>query len=308
MKRKQTTILKKPTIQIIHRNNVARGDENMRTISTDEIIKNIKEMCIEANYYLSDDMKDKIDHACQVEESPLGRQILSQLEENMQIAESSQIPICQDTGMAVVFLKIGQDVHIEGMNLEDAVNEGIRQGYVEGYLRKSVVGDPLLRENTKDNTPGIIHYEIVPGENIDITVAPKGFGSENMSQVYMLKPADGIDGVKDAVLDAVKLAGPNACPPVVVGVGIGGTFEKCALLAKKALTRDTSVHNSIPYVKEMEEDLLEKINNLGIGPAGLGGRITALAVNIETYPTHIAGLPVAVNMCCHVNRHKHRVI
>lgn len=308
MKRKPTTILKKPTIQIIHRNNIARGDENMRTISTDEIIKNIKEMCIEANYYLSDDMKDKIDHACQVEESPLGRQILSQLEENMQIAESSQIPICQDTGMAVVFLKIGQDVHIEGMNLEDAVNEGIRQGYVEGYLRKSVVGDPLLRENTKDNTPGIIHYEIVPGENIDITVAPKGFGSENMSQVYMLKPADGIEGVKDAVLDAVKLAGPNACPPVVVGVGIGGTFEKCALLAKKALTRDTNVHNSIPYVKEMEEDLLEKINNLGIGPAGLGGRITALAVNIETYPTHIAGLPVAVNMCCHVNRHKHRVI
>ena len=280
----------------------------MRTISTDEIIKNIKEMCIEANYYLSDDMKDKIDHACQVEESPLGRQILSQLEENMQIAESSQIPICQDTGMAVVFLKIGQDVHIEGMNLEDAVNEGIRQGYVEGYLRKSVVGDPLLRENTKDNTPGIIHYEIVPGENIDITVAPKGFGSENMSRVYMLKPADGIDGVKDAVLNAVKLAGPNACPPVVVGVGIGGTFEKCALLAKKALTRDTNVHNSIPYVKEMEEDLLEKINNLGIGPAGPGGRITALAVNIETYPTHIAGLPVAVNMCCHVNRHKHRVI
>lgn len=280
----------------------------MRTISTDEIIKNIKEMCIEANYYLSYDMKDKIDHACQVEESPLGRQILSQLEENMQIAESSQIPICQDTGMAVVFLKIGQDVHIEGMNLEDAVNEGIRQGYVEGYLRKSVVGDPLLRENTKDNTPGIIHYEIVPGKNIDITVAPKGFGSENMSRVYMLKPADGIEGVKDAVLDAVKLAGPNACPPVVVGVGIGGTFEKCALLAKKALTRDTNVHNSIPYVKEMEEDLLEKINNLGIGPAGLGGRITALAVNIETYPTHIAGLPVAVNMCCHVNRHKHRVI
>ena len=280
----------------------------MRTISTDEIIKNIKEMCIEANYYLSDDMKDKIDHACQVEESPLGRQILSQLEENMQIAESSQIPICQDTGMAVVFLKIGQDVHIEGMNLEDAVNEGIRQGYVEGYLRKSVVGDPLLRENTKDNTPGIIHYEIVPGENIDITVAPKGFGSENMSQVYMLKPADGIDGVKDAVLDAVKLAGPNACPPVVVGVGIGGTFEKCALLAKKALTRDTNVHNSIPYVKEMEEDLLEKINNLGIGPAGLGGRITALAVNIETYPTHIAGLPVAINICCHVNRHISRTL
>lgn len=280
----------------------------MRTISTDEIISNIKEMCIEANYYLSDDMKEKIDQACQREESPLGRQILSQLEENMQIAESSKIPICQDTGMAVVFLKIGQDVHIEGINLEDAVNEGIRQGYVEGYLRKSVVGDPLIRENTKDNTPGIIHYEIVPGENIDITVAPKGFGSENMSRVYMLKPADGIEGVKNAVLDAVKLAGPNACPPVVVGVGIGGTFEKCALLAKKALTRDVNVHNSIPYVKEMEEDLLEKINNMGIGPAGLGGRMTALAVNIETYPTHIAGLPVAVNMCCHVNRHKHRVI
>lgn len=280
----------------------------MRNISTDEIIKNIKEMCIEANYYLSDDMKEKINNACQVEESPLGSQILSQLEKNMDIAENSQIPICQDTGMAVVFLKIGQDVHIEGMNLEDAVNEGIRQGYVEGYLRKSVVGDPLIRENTKDNTPGIIHYEIVPGENIDITVAPKGFGSENMSRVYMLKPADGIDGVKEAVLDAVKLAGPNACPPVVVGVGIGGTFEKCALLAKKALTRDANIHNAVPYVKEMEEDLLNKINNLGIGPAGLGGRITALAVNIETYPTHIAGLPVAVNMCCHVNRHKHRVI
>lgn len=280
----------------------------MRNISTDEIIKNIKEMCIEANYYLSDDMKEKINNACQVEESPLGSQILSQLEKNMDIAESSQIPICQDTGMAVVFLKIGQDVHIEGMNLEDAINEGIRQGYVEGYLRKSVVGDPLIRENTKDNTPGIIHYEIVPGENIDITVAPKGFGSENMSRVYMLKPADGIDGVKKAVLDAVKLAGPNACPPVVVGVGIGGTFEKCALLAKKALTRDANIHNAVPYVKEMEEDLLNKINNLGIGPAGLGGRITALAVNIETYPTHIAGLPVAVNMCCHVNRHKHRVI
>lgn len=295
-------------IQTTNRNNVIREDENMRTISTDEIIKNIKEMCIEANYYLSDDMKQKIDHACRVEESPLGRQILSQLEENMQIAEDNQIPICQDTGMAVVFLKIGQDVHIEGMNLEDAVNEGIRQGYVEGYLRKSVVGDPLLRKNTEDNTPGIIHYEIVPGKNIEITVAPKGFGSENMSRVYMLKPADGIDGVKEAVLDAVKLAGPNACPPLVVGVGIGGTFEKCALLAKKALTRDTHVHNSIPYVKEMEEDILEKINNMGIGPAGLGGRITALAVNIETYPTHIAGLPVAVNMCCHVNRHKSRII
>ena len=303
MKRKPTTILKKPTIQIIHRNNVARGDENMRTISTDEIIKNIKEMCIEANYYLSDDMKDKIDHACQVEESPLGRQILSQLEENMQIAESSQIPICQDTGMAVVFLKIGQDVHIEGMNLEDAVNEGIRQGYVEGYLRKSVVGDPLLRENTKDNTPGIIHYEIVPGENIDITVAPKGFGSENMSRVFMLKPADGIEGVKNAILTAVRDAGPNACPPMVVGVGIGGTFEKCALMAKEALTREAGSHSEIPWVKDLEEEMLDTVNKLGIGPGGLGGTTTALAVNVNTYPTHIAGLPVAVNICCHVNRH-----
>lgn len=280
----------------------------MRTISTDEIIKNIKEMCIEANYYLSDDMKQKIALAEKDEESPLGRQILNQLEQNMDIAETNQIPICQDTGMAVVFLKIGQDVHIEGCSLEDAVNEGIRQGYREGYLRKSVVGDPLLRENTKDNTPGIIHYEIVPGEAIDITVAPKGFGSENMSRVCMLKPADGIDGVKEAVLETVRLAGPNACPPIVVGVGIGGTFEKCAILAKKALTRNVDSHNSIEYVKEMEEDLLKKINHMGIGPAGLGGRITALGVNIEIYPTHIAGLPVAVNICCHVNRHKHRVI
>ena len=280
----------------------------MRTISTDVIIRNIKEMCIEANYFLSDDVKQKIISAEQAEESDLGKQILNQLEQNMEIAEKDQIPICQDTGMAVVFLKIGQDVHIEGMNLEDAVNEGIRQGYVEGYLRKSVVKDPLIRENTKDNTPGIIHYEIVPGENIDITVAPKGFGSENMSRVCMLKPADGVEGVKEAVLETVRLAGPNACPPIVVGVGIGGTFEKCALLAKKALTRDINVHNDTSYVMEMEKDLLEKINQMGIGPAGLGGRITALGVNIETYPTHIAGLPVAINICCHVNRHKHRII
>lgn len=280
----------------------------MRVVSTDEIIKNVKEMCMEANYYLSDDVKKRIAQAQESEESPLGKQILQQLEENMKIAESDQIPICQDTGMAVVFIKVGQDVHIEGMNLEDAINEGIRQGYMEGYLRKSVVKDPLIRENTKDNTPGIIHYEIVPGDKIDITVAPKGFGSENMSRVCMLKPADGIEGVKEAVLETVRLAGPNACPPVVVGVGIGGTFEKCALLAKKALTRDVNTHNEIDYVKEMEEDLLEKINNMGIGPAGLGGRITALGVNIETYPTHIAGLPVAINMCCHVNRHKHRQI
>lgn len=280
----------------------------MREVSTEEITKNIKEMCIEANYTLSDDVKNKIINSAAVEESEIGKKILNQLEENMNIADSDNIPICQDTGMAVIFIKIGQDVHITGGNLEDAINQGVREGYIEGYLRKSVVKDPIIRENTKDNTPAVIHYEIIPGDKIEITVAPKGFGSENMSRVCMLKPADGIEGVKNAVIETVKLAGPNACPPVVVGVGIGGTFEKCALLAKKALTRDTNVHNSIPYVKEMEEDLLEKINNLGIGPAGLGGRITALAVNIETYPTHIAGLPVAVNMCCHVNRHKHRVI
>lgn len=280
----------------------------MRTISTDVIVKAIREMCIEANYYLSDDVKKKILSEKDRETSPLGSQILEQLKENMEIAEKESIPICQDTGMAVVFLKIGQDLHIEGMDLEDAVNEGIRQGYEEGYLRKSVVGDPLLRENTKDNTPGIIHYEIVSGDKLDITVAPKGFGSENMSRVYMLKPADGIEGVREAVLETVRLAGPNACPPVVVGVGIGGTFEKCALLAKKALTRDLNIHNPIPYIKELEEELLQKINEMGIGPGGLGGTTTALGVNIETYATHIAGLPVAVNMCCHVNRHTHRIL
>ncbi|MDO4166849.1 MAG: fumarate hydratase [Eubacteriales bacterium] len=280
----------------------------MRTISTDIITQNIKEMCIEANYELSDDVKGRMLESVQTESAEIGKQILSQLEQNLEIAKSDQIPICQDTGMAVVFLKIGQDVHIEGDYLEDAVNEGIRQGYVEGYLRKSVVGDPLIRENTKDNTPGVIHYEIVPGDKIDITVAPKGFGSENMSRVCMLKPADGIEGVKEAVIETVKLAGPNACPPVVVGVGIGGTFEKCTLLAKKALTRDLNTHNEIPYVAEMEEELLNKINALDIGPGGLGGSTTALGVNVEVYPTHIAGLPVAINMCCHVNRHIHRVI
>lgn len=280
----------------------------MRTISTDEITRNIKEMCIEANYELSEDVKGRIIGSVQKEKSALGKQILSQLEENMEIAKTDQIPICQDTGMAVVFLKIGQDVHIEGNNLSDAVNEGIRQGYVEGYLRKSVVGDPIIRENTKDNTPGVIHYEIVPGDQIEITVAPKGFGSENMSRVCMLKPADGIEGVKNAVIETVKLAGPNACPPVVVGVGVGGTFEKCALLAKKALTRDLNTHNEISYVAELEEELLQKINTLGIGPGGLGGITTALGVNIEVYPTHIAGLPVAINMCCHVNRHTRRII
>lgn len=280
----------------------------MRTISTDEIIKNIKEMCMEANYNLSADVKQKLFDAAQEEENALGKQILSQLKENMRIAETEDIPICQDTGMAVVFLKIGQEVHIEGQNLEDAVNEGIRQGYVQGYLRKSVVKDPIIRENTKDNTPGVIHYEIVPGDKLEITVAPKGFGSENMSRVCMLKPADGIEGVKEAILETVRLAGPNACPPVVVGVGIGGTFEKCAVLAKKALTRELGTHNEQEYVKELEIEMLEKINSLGFGPGGLGGKTTALGVNIETYPTHIAGLPVAINMCCHVNRHKTRVL
>lgn len=280
----------------------------MREVSTEEITKNIKEMCIEANYTLSDDVKNKIISSAAVEESEIGKKILNQLEENMNIADSDNIPICQDTGMAVIFIKIGQDVHITGGNLEDAINQGVREGYIEGYLRKSVVKDPIIRENTKDNTPAVIHYEIIPGDKIEITVAPKGFGSENMSRVCMLKPADGIEGVKNAVIETVKLAGPNACPPVVVGVGVGGTFEKCALLAKKALTRDIDSENSIEYVAELEKELLNEINKLNIGPGGLGGNVTALGVNIETYPTHIAGLPVAVNMCCHVNRHKKRVI
>ncbi len=280
----------------------------MREVSTEEITKNIKEMCIEANYTLSDDVKNKIINSAAVEESEIGKKILNQLEENMNIADSDNIPICQDTGMAVIFIKIGQDVHITGGNLEDAINQGVREGYIEGYLRKSVVKDPIIRENTKDNTPAVIHYGIIPGDKIEITVAPKGFGSENMSRVCMLKPADGIEGVKNAVIETVKLAGPNACPPVVVGVGVGGTFEKCALLAKKALTRDIDSENSIEYVAELEKELLNEINKLNIGPGGLGGNVTALGVNIETYPTHIAGLPVAVNMCCHVNRHKKRVI
>lgn len=280
----------------------------MRSITTQEIIKNIKEMCIEANHFLSPDMKKVFEKAASEEKSPLGRQIFGQLQENLEIAGNDMIPICQDTGMAVVFMKVGQDVHIDGGSLTDAINEGVRQGYVEGYLRKSVVKDPIERENTKDNTPAVIHYDIVPGDKIDITIAPKGFGSENMSRVFMLKPADGIEGVKEAILTAVKDAGPNACPPLVVGVGIGGTFEKCALLAKKALTRDLDGERPSGYVRELEDEMLEKINSLGIGPGGLGGSKTALAVNVETYPTHIAGLPVAVNICCHVNRHVHRVI
>ena len=280
----------------------------IRTIRVEEITKNIKEMCIEANHFLSPDMAEAMKCAEKNEEAPLGKQILEQLQENLKIAGEDMIPICQDTGMAVVFLEIGQDVHLEGGALEDAVNEGIRRGYVDGYLRKSVVKDPILRENTKDNTPGIIHYKIVPGDQVKIKVAPKGFGSENMSRVFMLKPADGIEGVKEAVLTAVKDAGPNACPPMVVGVGIGGTFEKCALMAKEALTREVGSHSDIPYVKELEEELLERINKIGIGPGGLGGSTTALAVNVNTYPTHIAGLPVAVNICCHVNRHVIRTI
>ena len=280
----------------------------MRRINVETITQNIKEMCIEANHFLSPDMKKVFDEAAATEESPLGRQILGQLEENLCIAGEEMIPICQDTGMAVVFIKVGQDVHLIGGSLTDAINEGVRQGYVDGYLRKSVVKDPIYRENTKDNTPAIIHYEIVEGEQVEITVAPKGFGSENMSRVFMLKPADGIEGVKEAILTAVRDAGPNACPPMVVGVGIGGTFEKCAEMAKHALTRDLEEESPVAYVRDLEKEMLEKINNLGIGPGGLGGRTTALAVNIETYPTHIAGLPVGINICCHVNRHAHRVI
>lgn len=280
----------------------------IRTVQTNDIVENIKEMCIEANHFLSDDMCETMRLAKEQEKSPLGKQILGQLQENLSIAAEDMIPICQDTGMAVVFLEIGQDVHLEGAALEDAVNEGVRRGYAEGFLRKSVVNDPLIRENTKDNTPAVIHTRIVPGDKVKITIAPKGFGSENMSRVFMLKPAEGIEGVKNAVLTAVKDAGPNACPPMVVGVGIGGTFEKCAVMAKEALTRETGKHSEIPYVREMEEELLARINGLGIGPGGLGGTTTALAVHINTYPTHIAGLPVAVNICCHVNRHVVRVI
>ena len=280
----------------------------MRTIELEQITDTIKEMCIEANHFLTEDMKQALALAKESEKSELGKQILDQLQENLCIAGEDMIPICQDTGMAVIFMEIGQDVHFTGGILEDAINEGVRRGYVEGFLRKSVVSDPLIRDNTKDNTPAVIHYEMVPGDQVKITVAPKGFGSENMSRVFMLKPADGIEGVKDAILTAVKDAGPNACPPMVVGVGIGGTFEKCALLAKKALTRPVNEHSSIPYIREMEEELLQKINATGIGPGGLGGTTTAFAVNINTYPTHIAGLPVAVNICCHVNRHAVRVI
>lgn len=275
----------------------------MRTVRTEDIIKNIKEMCIEANHFLSEDMRQVFEQSVEAEKSPLGSLVLNQLKENLEIAGKDMIPICQDTGMAVVFMKVGQDVHIEGGSLTDAVNEGVRQGYTEGFLRKSVVGDPIKRINTKDNTPAVIHYEITEGDRVDITVAPKGFGSENMSRVVMLKPADGIEGVKKVILETVDLAGPNACPPMVIGVGVGGDFEKCAIMAKHALTRAAGEHSSVPYVRALEEEMLDKVNRLGIGPGGLGGTVTAFAVNIETYPTHIAGLPVAVNICCHVNRH-----
>ena len=280
----------------------------IRQINTDVIIDNIREMCIQANHQLSSDMEQSLKKAVQTERSELGKKILTQLEQNLQIAEKELIPICQDTGMAVVFLEVGQDVHLEGMAVEDAVNEGVRQGYRDGFLRKSVVEDPIIRQNTNDNTPAVIHYSIVPGNHVRITLAPKGFGSENMSRVFMLKPADGIEGVKNAILTAVKDAGPNACPPMVIGVGIGGTFEKCALMSKKALTRNINEHSNIPYIKELELELLQEINKIGIGPGGLGGSTTAFAVNIETYATHIAGLPVAVNICCHVNRHVVREI
>lgn len=280
----------------------------MREVNVSIITDNIKEMCIEANHFLTDDMKNVFENAVKNEESALGKQVLGQLEENLKVAGEDMIPICQDTGMAVVFINVGQDVHLTGGDITDAINEGVRRGYVDGYLRKSVVKDSIYRENTKDNTPAVIHFNIVPGDKVDITVAPKGFGSENMSRVFMLKPADGIEGVKEAILTAVKDAGPNACPPMVVGVGIGGTFEKCAYLAKKALTRDLNEESPVEYVRDLEKEMLEKINKLGIGPGGLGGTQTALAINIETYPTHIAGLPVAVNICCHVNRHSHRVI
>ena len=280
----------------------------MRTIDVADVTRNIREMCIEANHFLAQDMEEALRDAAQAEAAPLGKQILCQLRDNLKIAGEDMIPICQDTGMAVIFMEIGQDVYFTGGFLETAVNEGVRQGYTEGYLRKSVVGDPLLRENTKDNTPAVIHYEMTEGDRVRITVAPKGFGSENMSRVFMLKPADGMEGVKNAILTAVKDAGPNACPPMVVGVGIGGTFEKCALLAKKALTRPAGERSSIPHVRKLEEEMLERINRTGIGPGGLGGTTTALAVNINTYPTHIAGLPVAVNICCHVNRHAVRIL
>lgn len=276
-----------------------------KVIDVRDVSAAVSKMCIDANHFLSDDMKNVLDKAVLREESSLGLQILNSLQENLKIAGEEMIPICQDTGMAVFFVEVGQEVSFTGGSLTDAINEGVRRGYTEGYLRKSVVSDPILRVNTKDNTPAVIHYDIVPGDNVNLTFAPKGFGSENMSRVFMLKPADGIEGVKEAILQTVREAGPNACPPIVVGVGIGGTFEKAALMAKQALTREAGTHSKVEWAAALEEEMLEKINGLGIGPGGLGGSTTAFAINVETYATHIAGLPVAINMCCHVNRHIH---
>ncbi len=280
----------------------------MREIDVSEVTKAVKEMSISVCYELSEDTEKCIRDAAEKEDSPLGKKVLDSLMENLEIARKDRIPICQDTGMAVIFLEVGQEVHFTGAPIEEAVNEGVRQGYTEGYLRKSVVSDPLIRKNTGDNTPAVIYYKIVPGDQVRITMTAKGFGSENMSQVFMLKPAQGMDGVRDSILKAVEDAGPNACPPIYVGVGIGGTFEKAALMSKEALLRPAGQRSDIPWVKDLENELLDRINQLGIGPGGLGGRCTCLDVHINTYPTHIAGLPVAVNICCHVNRHAVRVI
>ncbi|GLC29771.1 fumarate hydratase [Clostridium omnivorum] len=275
----------------------------MREINVQEITKEVARLCIEANYYLSEDIKKSLEAAYESESWAIGKDIIGKILENAGIAKRENMPMCQDTGFTVVFVELGQDVHLTNGNIEDAINEGVRRGYTEGYLRKSVVKDPLDRVNTKDNTPAVIHYNIVPGDKVKITVAPKGFGSENMSKLKMLKPSDGVEGVKEFILQTVKEAGPNPCPPIIVGVGVGGTFEKATFLAKKSLLRPVDKHNSNPMYAELEKELLEKINSLGIGPQGFGGRTTALSVNIESYPTHIAGLPVAVNISCHATRH-----
>lgn len=285
------------------KNLVGKGEFDMREINVSEIIAAVRKLCIDANYYLSDDIKQKLEEAYKEENWSIAKDILEKILVNAGIAKNEKMPMCQDTGMTCVFIELGQDVHVIGGGLEDAINEGVRQGYADGYLRKSVVKDPLNRVNTGDNTPAVIHYDIVPGDKIKITVSPKGFGSENMSKLKMLRPADGIEGVKNFVLQTVKEAGPNPCPPIIVGVGIGGTFEKSASIAKKSLLRSVTQRNSDPFYSELEQELLDKINALGIGPQGFGGRTTALCVNIETYPTHIAGLPVAVNISCHATRH-----
>ena len=280
----------------------------MKTINVNEIIKTVKELSIEANYYLPNDVKEAIEKAEKNEKWPIANNILNKILENSQISATEKMPICQDTGMACVFVDIGQDVHITGGSLEEAINEGVRQGYAEGFLRKSVVKDPIHRVNTNDNTPALIYYNMVPGDKVKITVAPKGFGSENMSRIAMLKPSDGLEGVKNFVLETVRMAGPNPCPPIVIGIGIGGSFDKAAYLAKKALIRPVNENNTDEFYGNLEKELLEEVNKIGIGPQGFGGKTTALALNIETYPTHIAGLPVAVNINCHATRHKERVL